>query len=124
MAVPRGSRISVLLCRRHHRLVHEGGWTVVRGPDGDVTVRRPDGAPLPQAPDAPGCVSDASLFAPAIGHMAAAGMPTGACEYPPICDSTRFDIGWAIDVLRTPLEAAAASLGNGRAGSLNYCHHD
>lgn len=27
-----------LLCRRHHRLIHEGGWTIQRGDDGPVFV--------------------------------------------------------------------------------------
>lgn len=36
----------VLLCRFHHHRVHEGGFTLILGPDGAVEVRRPDGAPL------------------------------------------------------------------------------
>jgi hypothetical protein len=27
-----------LLCRAHHRAVHEGGWRLIRGPDGQFTV--------------------------------------------------------------------------------------
>jgi HNH endonuclease len=27
-----------LLCRAHHREVHEGGWRLLRGPDGRVTA--------------------------------------------------------------------------------------
>ena len=34
----------VLLCRRHHRAVHEGGFGVIRGLDGALTFLRPDGA--------------------------------------------------------------------------------
>jgi HNH endonuclease len=26
-----------LLCRAHHRAVHEGGWRLIRGPDGRLT---------------------------------------------------------------------------------------
>ncbi len=33
----------VLLCGRHHRLVHEGGFGVARKGDGDLVFRRPDG---------------------------------------------------------------------------------
>jgi Domain of unknown function (DUF222) len=33
-------------CKYHHRLVHEGGWSVNRGDDGRVTFRRPDGTVL------------------------------------------------------------------------------
>jgi hypothetical protein len=36
----------LLLCRHHHRLVHEEGWHVTAVTDGDVLFARPDGAPL------------------------------------------------------------------------------
>jgi len=57
----------VLLCRRHHRAVHEGGWSVRREPRAEagrssgqterVVFYRPDGRRLrvvPRAPDLPG----------------------------------------------------------------------
>ena len=31
----------VLLCRFHHRLVHDGGWHLARAPDGTITVTSP-----------------------------------------------------------------------------------
>jgi hypothetical protein len=37
----------VSLCRHHHRLVHEGGFTVERRPDGSYLFRRPNGKPIP-----------------------------------------------------------------------------
>jgi Domain of unknown function (DUF222)/HNH endonuclease len=36
----------LLLCRHHHRLVHEGGFSVERLPDGRVRFRLPTGMPL------------------------------------------------------------------------------
>ncbi|HVG66053.1 MAG TPA: HNH endonuclease signature motif containing protein [Actinomycetota bacterium] len=30
-----------LLCRAHHRAVHEGGWRLTRGPDGRLTATPP-----------------------------------------------------------------------------------
>ena len=39
-----------LLCRRHHRAVHEEGYQVDRQPDGTLRFRRPDGEPLPEVP--------------------------------------------------------------------------
>ena len=30
-----------LLCRAHHRAVHEGGWRLARGPDGRLTATPP-----------------------------------------------------------------------------------
>lgn len=41
----------VLLCRHHHRLVHEGGFAVARdAADGGLRFRWPDGAPMPCSP--------------------------------------------------------------------------
>ena len=77
----------VLLCRRHHRAIHEGGFGVVRGLDGALNFLRPDGAPLQAAPAAP------------------TGLPLGLCASTPATgklptwDGTRFDLPWAIDVL-------------------------
>src|SRR5205823_784952 len=39
-----------LLCRRHHRAVHEEGYQVERQADGSLQFRRPDGRPLPDVP--------------------------------------------------------------------------
>ena len=42
----------VHLCRFHHRLVHEGGYTLERTPSpGELRFRRPDGRPLAALPD-------------------------------------------------------------------------
>ncbi len=44
----------VLLCRHHHRLVHEGGYCVTRSASGELVFHRPDGVcihPVPQMPD-------------------------------------------------------------------------
>src|SRR2546430_1428718 len=39
-----------LLCRRHHRTVHEDGYQIERQPDGELCFRRPDGQLLRQVP--------------------------------------------------------------------------
>jgi hypothetical protein len=41
----------VLLCRRHHRLVHEGGFAVRTNPDGQFQFTDPQGRVVPQAGD-------------------------------------------------------------------------
>jgi hypothetical protein len=40
----------ILLCRHHHRLVHEGGFSVHRKPDGELIFRNPRGERLANAP--------------------------------------------------------------------------
>ena len=40
----------LLLCRRHHRLVHEGGFAVKLLADGRVHVRDPRGSWIPDVP--------------------------------------------------------------------------
>src|SRR6267143_5388197 len=47
-----------MLCRRHHRAVHEDGYQVERQPDGELRFRRPDGRPLPESPPLPAVPSD------------------------------------------------------------------
>jgi hypothetical protein len=40
----------VQLCRRHHRLVHEGSWTVERARDGDLVFLTPHGVRMGNIP--------------------------------------------------------------------------
>ncbi|MBX3313055.1 MAG: DUF222 domain-containing protein [Actinobacteria bacterium] len=40
----------VSLCHHHHRCRHEAGFTIDLHPNGDLTVTRPDGTPLPAEP--------------------------------------------------------------------------
>jgi hypothetical protein len=40
----------VLLCSRHHRLVHEGGFGVAHTANGGLVFRQPDGKPVPVVP--------------------------------------------------------------------------
>ncbi|MDQ3978969.1 MAG: HNH endonuclease [Actinomycetota bacterium] len=40
----------LLLCGRHHRLVHEQGWRIEGSPEGELTFVRPDGTPLATGP--------------------------------------------------------------------------
>src|SRR6266571_843258 len=42
-----------LLCRRHHRAVHEEDYQLERQPDGELRFRRPDGRLLPDVPPPP-----------------------------------------------------------------------
>jgi hypothetical protein len=39
-----------LLCRQHHRAVHQKGYQVNQRPDGELRFRRPDGRVVPEIP--------------------------------------------------------------------------
>jgi hypothetical protein len=86
-----------LLCRRHHRAVHEEGYQVERQSDGALRFRRPDGRLLPDVP--------ASVATPAdpVQSLRAAHVASGLCLHArTACPSwlgERLDVGWAIDVL-------------------------
>src|SRR5213595_2561457 len=47
-----------MLCRRHHRAVHEEGFQVERQPDGELCFRHPDGTPLVESPPLPPLATD------------------------------------------------------------------
>ena len=92
----------VLLCRRHHRAVHEEGFRVhVDG--GAIGFLRPDGRPLPEAPDAPDWEGPA--LAPVDRRLADAGLGIDA-ETAPRWQGEPLDVGWAIDVLWRPRAGA------------------
>jgi hypothetical protein len=87
----------VLLCRRHHRAVHEEGYQVARGPDGDFQFSRPDGRPLPAVP-APALLPIDPVEAMRVWH-AAQGLHLGPRTACPQWLGERLDLGYAIDVL-------------------------
>jgi hypothetical protein len=51
----------MLLCRVHHRLVHEGGWRVASDTDGRAVFFTPHGKAVGAAPPMPLADSDALL---------------------------------------------------------------
>jgi len=96
-----------LLCRRHHRAVHEEGFEVARGPDGTLRFRRPDGRPLPEVPP-PASVPGDPVEALRVCHDAI-GIRLDARTACAGWLGERLDLTWAIDVLH-PLAQRATSL--------------
>ena len=92
--------VVVLLCRRHHRAVHEEGFRVVLGAAGEVRFVRPDGRPLPEAPPLP-AVTGAPL-APVAARLVQAGVRIGPHTATPAWRGERLDVDWAISVLWRP----------------------
>jgi hypothetical protein len=92
----------VLLCRRHHRAVHEEGYQVVRGPDEAFHFRRPDGRPLPEVPVAAPVPADPATALQA--QHVAQGLRLHARTLCPQWLGERLDVGWALGVLH-PLAA-------------------
>ena len=86
-----------LLCRRHHRAVHEEGYQVSRGPDGTLAFRRPHGRSLPEVPSTSRCVGDPVTELRA--RHDAEGLHLDARTAHPDWLGERLDLGWAIDVL-------------------------
>jgi len=86
-----------LLCRRHHRAVHEEGYHVERQPDGELQFRRPNGWVLPDTPPAPEVSGDPVEVIRARNE--AAGLALHARTAMPGWLGERLDVGYAIDVL-------------------------
>ena len=96
-----------LLCRRHHRAVHEEGFQVARGPDGALRFRRPNGHPLPEVP-LPAAVPGDPVEALRASHESN-GLRLDARTACPGWLGERLDVVWAIDVLH-PLAQRPTSL--------------
>ncbi len=90
----------ILLCRRHHRCVHEGGYRVDTDRRGGFAFHRPDGLPIPEAPSARSGRADAL---PKIHSVTIT--PSTAT---PNWNGDRLDLDYAIAVLtQEPRHASA-----------------
>ncbi|MGH2626138.1 MAG: HNH endonuclease signature motif containing protein, partial [Anaerolineales bacterium] len=86
-----------LLCRRHHRAVHEEGYQVARQPDGELRFRRPSGWVIPDVPP-PGNVPGDAVGA-IRAQNDAAGLVLDAHTATSRWRGERLDVRYAIDVL-------------------------
>ena len=86
----------VLLCRRHHRTVHEGGFELRQQGDGTMTFLRHNGAVLEVAPALPTAV-------------ARLDEPSWELDDIPVWDGTPLHLAYAIDVLYKRPDAKGAA---------------
>jgi 5-methylcytosine-specific restriction endonuclease McrA len=96
-----------LLCRRHHRAVHEEGFQLERHPDGTLQFRRPDGQLLSEIPP-PAPVPADPIDSLRVDHSAR-GLDihsrTGCAGWL----EEHLNVGWAIDVLH-PLAVGSPAI--------------
>jgi 5-methylcytosine-specific restriction endonuclease McrA len=97
-----------LLCRRHHRAVHEEGYQVARLHDGTLQFRRPDGRPLPDIPP-PTTVPADPVKALRVCHDSQ-GLQVNARTGCAGWLGERLNVGWAIDVLHPLAQGARPNL--------------
>jgi 5-methylcytosine-specific restriction endonuclease McrA len=86
-----------LLCRRHHRAVHEEGYHVERRTDGELQFRSPDGWVIPDVP--PRCHVSADPVAIIRARNEGNGLALHAGTAKPGWRGEPLDVGYAIDVL-------------------------
>jgi Domain of unknown function (DUF222)/HNH endonuclease len=89
---------TLLLCRRHHRAVHEEGFSMELTPDGEARFYRPDGRPLQEAPALP--VSAGEPVTALVARLASHGVAVDAGATLPDWWGGPVDYGWEIDWLR------------------------
>ncbi|HEV8675430.1 MAG TPA: DUF222 domain-containing protein, partial [Methylomirabilota bacterium] len=103
-----------LLCRRHHRAVHEEGYRVERDAEGTLAFSTPTGRPIWDVPAPPAVPRDPT------DALVAAHRALGlAIDEETACPSwlgERLDLGWAIGVLHPAASVAGVEYRSGRSG--------
>src|SRR6266545_620318 len=89
-----------MLCRHHHRAVHEEGYRVERHSDGALSFRRPDGRLLPDVPPLPAVSHDPSCALRTKNE--AAGLRLQARTACPGWQGERLDVAPIAYTLATP----------------------
>jgi len=98
---------TVLLCRTHHRAVHEDGLHLEMGPEGQVRIGLPDGTWLDEVPPPAAVEEDPAAR---IGRSnAALGLEIDAWTATTLWRGDRLDRGWAVYALRTASKLASAA---------------
>ena len=96
----------VLLCRRHHRAVHEEGFGLTFDAEGRPRFTQPGGAPLPTAPFPPVWTGDP--LAPTDGKLAEDGIAIDSGTSIPHWYGERLDLPYVIGVAWRPGDTPGA----------------
>jgi hypothetical protein len=94
----------VLLCRRHHRVVHEGGYRLRWRPDRTIAFFHADGAELRVVPPQRR-IDIGHPLTPTLERLAEQGI-TITPRTLPTWDGCPFNLGYAVDVLYVPRATA------------------
>ena len=86
-----------MLCRRHHRAVHEEGYQVERQADGELQFKRPNGWVIPEVPRTVDLPADSVAVIRARNEEN--GLALHARTTMPGWQGEHLDVGYAIDVL-------------------------
>jgi hypothetical protein len=98
-----------LLCRRHHRAVHEEGYQIDRQADGTLLFRRPNGWPLPDVPPPPEVPDDPTKAL--MERNVAQGLRLDAQTISSGWLGERLNVAYAIDVLHPLAVGPAVGMG-------------
>ena len=96
----------VLLCRRHHRAVHEEGYGLTLDAEGQPRFTQPGGAPLPVVPTAPAWTG--VPLAPTDAKLAEDGIEIDSDTSIPNWDGERLDLPYVIGVAWRPGDSPGA----------------
>jgi Domain of unknown function (DUF222)/HNH endonuclease len=110
-----------LLCRRHHRAVHEEGYGIERDADGSLHFTNPKGWPIPDVPEPSPVPPDPMDALVAVNR--ARGLAIDERTSTPYWFGERLDLDWAISVLHPaanppgggPIQTFAGTTGGGEA---------
>jgi hypothetical protein len=89
---------TLLLCRRHHRAVHEEGFSVELLANGEARFWRPDGRRLVEAPPLPAVLAEP--LATVVARVARGGVTVEAASTLPTWNGGQCDYAAAIEWLR------------------------
>ena len=92
----------VLVCKFHHRAVHEEGFQAVADGAGGFQFLRPNGASLPAVPPAARWEGIGPPLAPTVERLAAAGISIGPHTATPEWYGESLNVAAALDVLWEP----------------------